>query len=89
MSNVSEISQQLMDIVLNRLILRDVWMQGKISEVNLLRNGNAYFTLKDNVKKIECVIFDVWAPLQENLPAVGSSISVRGQIYIYKTKKRI
>ena len=87
MSNVSEISQQLMDIVLNRLILRDVWMQGKISECQpCLRNGNAYFTLKDNVKKIECVIFDDWAPLQENLPAVGSSISVRGQIYIYKTK---
>ena len=86
MSNVSEITEQLMEIVQVNSDLKDVWMQGEISDVNLSRNGNTYFTLKDNVKKIECVIFNDWAPLQENLPTVGSSISVKGQIYVYKAK---
>ena len=86
MSNVSEITEQLMKIVQDNSDLKDVWMQGEISDVNLSRTGNTYFTLKDNVKKIECVIFEDWAPLQENLPTIGSSISVKGQIYVYKAK---
>ena len=85
MSNVSEITQQLMDIVVNS-DLRDVWVQGEISNVRSSRNGNTYFTLKDNVKKIECVIFNNWAPLQKNLPRIGSSVSVKGQIYVYRAK---
>ena len=52
MSNVSEITQQLMDLIQPNSDLRDVWMQGEISNVNLTRNGNTYFTLKDNIKKL-------------------------------------
>ena len=88
MSNVSEITQQLMDLVPLNSDLRDVWMQGEISDVNFARTGNTYFTLKDNVKKIECVIFENWSPLEENLPTVGSSMFVNGQIYVYKAKSQ-
>ena len=85
MPNVSKITQKLIEIVQINSDLKDVWVQGEISNV-FSRNSNTYFTLKDNVKRIECVIFKDWAPLQKDLPAVGSSISVNGQIYVYGAK---
>ena len=84
--NVSEVTQQLMEIVRDNSGLRDVWIQGEISDVNHARNGNAYFTLRDLSKKIECVIFNDQAPIPKKLPTVGNSISVNGQIQIYRTR---
>ena len=84
--NVSEVTQQLMEIVKDNSGLRDVWMQGEIADVNHARNGNAYFTVKDPLEKIECVIFNDLAPIQENLPTVGNNISIEGQIHIYRTR---
>lgn len=85
-TNVSEVTQQLMEIVKDNSDLRDIWIQGEISDVNYARNGNTYFTVKDPLEKIECVIFNDLAPIQENLPTVGNSISIKGQIHIYRTR---
>ena len=89
MPNVSEVTQQLIEIVRDNSGLIDVWIQGEIADVNHARNGNAYFTIKDPLEKIECVIFNNPknpAPIQRNLPTVGNNISINGQIDIYRTR---
>ena len=83
-TNVSEVTQQLMGIVQqDNSGLRDVWIQGEISEIIPPQRGVLNFTLEGNGQKIECVIFADRAPLQENLPPVGSNVPVNGQIYVY------
>ena len=84
--NVNEITQQVMDIVKPNPNLKDVWIQGGISEVSRAKNGTLNFTLTDNSEKIECVIFNDRALLQEDLPAVGSDVSVKGEIYVYEAR---
>ena len=78
MSNVSEITKQLMEIIQVSSDLKDIWIQGKISEVRPTQSGPLNFTLTDGSKKIECIIFDDMAVL-----TVGSNVSVKGQIYVY------
>ncbi len=85
-TNVSDVTQQLREIIQNNSDLQDIWIQGEISDVNHARNGNVHFTLKNPSKKIECVIFNDQVPIQENLLTVGNSISVKGQIDIYRTR---
>ena len=87
--NVSEVTQQLMEIVRGNSGLRDVWIQGEISDVNHARNGNVYFTLRYLSKKIECVIFNDQAPIPKKLLTVGNSISINGQIQIYRTRREL
>ncbi len=82
MSNVSEISQQLKDIIEANHELQDVWMQGNILEVKPIQNGPLNFTLTDESAKIECVIFDNGTSLRENLPAVGNGVSIKGKIFL-------
>ena len=82
-TNVSEVTQQLIEIVRDNSGLRDVWIQGEISEIIPPQRGVLNFTLEGNGQKIECVIFPDRAPLQESLPPVGSNVPVNGQIYVH------
>ena len=67
--------------------LRDVWIQGKVSEVRRTQNGDLNFMLTDESWKIECVIFNDWVTLKENFLANESSVSVvKGQIYVYRAR---
>ena len=85
MSNVSEITQHLTNIVKDNSELQDVWIRGKISNVRQIRNGPLNLTLADETKKIECVIFDNVESLRENLLAIGNSVSVKGNIFLRST----
>ena len=88
---VSEVTQHLKEIIQRNCDLQDVWIQGKISEIISTQSGVLNFTLTDpdnRDKKIECVIFNELARLKENLPPVGSDVSIKGQIYIYETISR-
>ena len=85
-TNVSDVTQQLREIIQNNPGLQDIWIQGEISDINHAQNGHTHFTLRDPGKKIECVIFNDRVPIPANLLTVGNSISVKGQIDIYRTR---
>ena len=88
MSDVSEITRRLKVTIAENHELQDVWMQGKILEVRSTRNGALNFTLTDNNKRIECVIFNDRASLQRNLPSVGNNVFVKGQIFLHETRSK-
>lgn len=84
--NVSEITQQVMDIVKPNPKLKNVWIQGKVSGVRSTQNNTLNFTLTDNNEKIQCVIFNDRESLQENLPEAGNNVSIKGEIYANEKK---
>lgn len=88
MLSVSVVTQELRRIIQDNSDLQDVWIQGEISEVSPTQNGILNFTIKGDGQKIECVIFTDRAALQGTLPPVGSSVFVKGQIYVYETASR-
>lgn len=86
MSNVSEITQHLKEIIQANPDLQDVWIRGKISNVTPGQNGVLNFTLTDNRDKIECTIFHNKTSIEKKMPAIGGNVFVKGGIYLCKTK---
>ena len=85
MSNVSEVTQQLKDII-NINDLQDVWIRGKISGIKTIQNGPLVFMLRDNSEKIECVIFEENAWILESLQN-GDDALVKGRISLHLAKR--
>jgi O-acetyl-ADP-ribose deacetylase (regulator of RNase III) len=86
MSSVSEITQQLREIIQANPDLQDVWTRGRISNVTPGQNGVLNFTLTDNRDKIECTIFHNKTSIEKKMPAIGGNVFVKGGIYLCKTK---
>lgn len=87
MPNASEITQRVKEIIQENPDLQDVWIHGKISEVNSTQqNGALDFTITDNHQKIECVIFEENAHLFADL-LVGDNVLVKGRISLHRSEK--
>jgi len=54
---VHRINEYIKSMMDNDLILREVWVQGEISNFKLHSSGHMYFTLKDEKGRIRCVLF--------------------------------
>ena len=82
--NVSEVTQQVREIIQDNSDLQDIWIRGRISKVGYTPKGIVNFTLTDSVHKMECVISKDTASPQHYLLSVGSHVCVKGQIEIYE-----
>ena len=85
-TNVSEIAQQLREIIQNNSDLQDIWIQGEISDVTPIQGSVLNFTLKGDGQKIECVIFEENARLFADL-SVGDNVLVKGRISLHLSNK--
>lgn len=60
--------------------LSDIWVRGEISNLTYHRNGNLYFTLKDDESQIRCVMFKF---KEKNLDH-GMRVKVNASISVFK-----
>ncbi len=65
-------------------ILRDVWVRGEISNLSQPSSGHVYFTLKDAVAALRCVIWRTTAQRLKTDLANGSAVEVHGYISVYE-----
>lgn len=65
-------------------ILRNVHVEGEISNLKIHSSGHIYFSLKDNNAKINCVMFRDDANLLEFTPAEGMKIIAKGRVTLYE-----
>ncbi len=82
--SVSEITHYLRELLESDEILRDVWVQGEISNLSKPVSGHIYFTLKDPYSALKCVI---WKTTAVRLPLTlqsGMEIEAHGGIGIYE-----
>ena len=82
--SVSQISRYLRELMDSDEILRDVWVQGEISNLSRPSSGHIYFTLKDASSALKCV---VWKMSAQRLPLMlqsGMAIEAHGAISVYE-----
>jgi exodeoxyribonuclease VII large subunit len=80
---VSEITRYLRELFESDEILREVWVQGEVSNLSRPASGHIYFTLKDQGAALKCVI---WKQTAWRIPLTlqnGMAIEAHGAIGVY------
>lgn len=82
---VSQVTRRLSMIVKGDKALSDVYVVGEISNFTLHKaSGHMYFTLKDEISSIKCVMFAGKAAGLTFMPYSGQSVIVRGGVNVYE-----
>ena len=82
--SVSDITRYLRQLMESDDILRDVWVQGEISNLSRPSSGHVYFTLKDETAALRCVI---WRSAMTRIRAGlqnGMAVEAHGAVSIYE-----
>ncbi|NTW72894.1 MAG: exodeoxyribonuclease VII large subunit [Eubacteriaceae bacterium] len=81
--SVSKLTQYIKNIFNNDVILRNVLVEGEISNFKLHFSGHAYFSLKDNDSRIQCVMF---RNVASGVPGLkdGDNVVMSGSISVYE-----
>ena len=80
---VREVTQMLQDLLQSEPTLRDLWIEGEISNFARPVSGHVYFTLKDNRSRIRCAIFRGSASRLRFPLKNGDAVLVHGRLDIY------
>lgn len=86
--SVSEVNQYVKRILASDPLLRQMMVAGEVSNLTKHSSGHMYFTLKDDVSKLSCVMFDRQASLLKFDLENGDKIAARGQITVYERDGR-
>ena len=79
---VSEVNRYVKGLIEEDSLLGDLWVEGEISNFTIAMSGHAYFTLKDSLSQLRCVMFR--APLQRARvrPNNGDRFIARGPVRV-------
>lgn len=67
-------------------VLRQILVEGEISNFSNYRSGHWYFTLKDAGAQIHCAMFSLYNSKVSFVPKDGTKVIVRGSINVYETR---
>jgi exodeoxyribonuclease VII large subunit len=85
---VSEITRYLKDLFDTDDLLADIWVAGEVSNLSQALSGHLYFTLKDAVCQLQCVLFRQQAQRQSMVPQNGMALLAHGRITVYEPQGR-
>ena len=81
---VADLTRYLRDLLDGDELLRDLWIQGEISNLSRPTSGHLYFTLKDSGAALRCVMWRTTAGrLRINLQN-GLSVEAHGAIKVFE-----
>lgn len=63
-----------------------LWVEGELSSLAAPRSGHLYFTLKDAVAQVRCVMFRSRARLLDFDPVPGDQVLLRGRATVYEAR---
>lgn len=81
---VGQINRYIKNLLENDFILNSLLVQGEISNFKAHSSGHWYFTLKDAVGAISCVIFKQDAEAIPFLPENGMQVILYGHVSLYE-----
>ena len=81
---VSELNEKVRVVLEGAL--REVWVEGEISNFRPAQSGHLYFTLKDARAQIRCVCFRDQARGLKFRPEDGLHVTVRGSLGVYAAR---
>ena len=81
---VSQVAVHLRELLESNLFLSDLWIVGEVSNLRASSSGHSYFTLKDSVASLNCVLFrgQGGAGILEN----GKSVRAHGRMSFYEPR---
>src|SRR5512133_3711054 len=82
--SVTELTRYLRDLLDTDEVLKDVWIQGEISNFSRPSSGHLYFTLKDSGAALRCVVWRSTALRLRFGIQNGLAIEAHGAISIYE-----
>lgn len=80
---VSQLTRYIRDLLEGDFRLQDLWLEGEVSNFSRSAAGHIYFTLKDDVSQIRCVLWRSDAARQRSLPRNGEAIVAHGRVAVY------
>ncbi len=83
--NISEINNYIKSVLDDDLFLNKVYLKGEISNFKNHTRGHLYFTLKDDLSRINAVMFQSNAKNLQFVPEDGMNVLVKGRISAYPT----
>src|SRR5579863_8556049 len=63
-----------------------VWVSGEITNLRAQSSGHMYFTLKDAMSQLSCVLFRSTPGAQRELLADGKKVLLQGDITVYEAR---
>lgn len=81
--NVSDVNQYIKTLLESNSLLKNLLIQGELSNVRKSTSGHLYFSLKDSKSKLDCVMFKNAAKNLKFQPKDGQKITLRGGVGIY------
>jgi exodeoxyribonuclease VII large subunit len=81
--SITEITGYLRRLIESDDLMRDVWVQGEVSNIRLPSSGHWYFTLKDDSAQLKSVMWRSDARRQTVTLQEGDSIKAHGRISVY------
>jgi len=83
--SVTEINRRIRNLIESDSTLKDVWVEGEISNWRPASSGHVYFTLKDAAASIRCVIWRSQAERLSYSPQhEGEAVQAHGKISVYE-----
>lgn len=83
---VSQLTGHIRQLIDEDPDLRDVWLEGEVSNFNRASSGHCYFTLKDAGAQIRCVMWRNDAERQGYLPTDGDLVLSHGHVSVYEVR---
>jgi len=83
---VSELLRSVRDTLERRFPL--LWVRGELSNLSRAPSGHCYFTLKDGVAQVDCVIFRSRVAALDWEPRDGAQVEVRALVTLYEPRGR-
>ncbi len=83
--NISEINNYIKSVLDNDILLNRIYLKGEISNFKSHTRGHLYFTLKDDLSRINAVMFQSNARGLQFVPEDGMNVLVKGRISAYPT----
>lgn len=82
--SVSEVTSRIRAAIEQEPVLRDLWIEGEVSNLTRASSGHVYLTLKDAGSQIGAVIWRTTARGLSYVPQTGDQVQAHGRIGIYE-----
>lgn len=82
--SVSEVNRFVKTLLDNNAVLKNMMIEGEISNFKVHSSGHLYFSLKDETATIACVMFSSDARQLKFRPENGMRVLIKGRIAVYE-----
>ncbi len=86
---VTQLVGQIKALLEREQTLRNVWLQGEVSNFVRATSGHCYFTLKDDRAVLSCVMWKQDAVRLGRLPQNGQQVLVHGYVSVYDSQGKL